>query len=375
MRRSVAALVGAALGCGALLGTAVPASAGVVEGPAKDAVIGTHGSYRIVSESPLSTMELVGPGGAPVVPSDRDQATGRPVLVLDTDCREAPQPECAGAPVVANGRWLIRITGAGAEERPFFVRIGGLPVRELAASLEGRTATVRWKPGPEPDVTAWQVFDDHGAVKQVRAPRDEAGAIACPEAGCSVVFEYPATASGPRTFSVQAARPCGVEACADVYGPGTSSGPVTLPAAAPSPGASTPPPAAGGATSAPPGGTGSGSSGAARGFGGFAPKLGLPKLPPLPNGGAPVVAAPQVADTFEQELDYGDRELPEIADDDEPTPTAGRDDTRLTSTGGLLQDEQVVRGVAAALVLGLSGAHLRTWLARTREEDELDLQV
>ena len=46
-----------------------------------------------------------------------------------------------------------------------------------------------------------------------------------------------------------------------------------------------------------------------------------------------------------------------------------RDDSVLVSSGGgLLGDEQVVRGIAAALVLGLSGAHLRTWLSRLKAE-------
>ena len=370
MRRRSAVLASAGLSC--LLAAAAPtATAAIVEPtPAEGAVVGAHAELRFTSDSrnlvgqPDAVMRIDGPGEFAAAGTPNEQ--GFSSVVLDTRCPGEP----CGQPV-PNGPYVVVEDRIGDQDatRRFSVRIGGLPVPEVTGTLEGRTVTVRWKPGPEADVTGWQVADDQGTVKTVPAPRNEAGALACPEAGCSVAFEYPPSVGGTRTFAVRAARPCGDEGCPDVLGPAATSAGVEVPGPPVPAATAAPSPSGGGsASSAPPRTGGSGSSGSARGFGGFAPKLGLPKLPPLPNSGAPAVAAPEVADTFDETHDYGDRELPEVADDDQPR-SAGREGTRLTATGGLLQDEQVVRGVAAALVLGMSGAHLRTWLARTREED------
>jgi hypothetical protein len=167
---------------------------------------------------------------------------------------------------------------------------------------------------------------------------------------------------------VRAARPCGVEECGDVLGPAATVAAQLPPAATsqPGPGQSGP-----GSTVGPaPGATG-GTGTAQRpsslgGFTAFGPKLGQPKLPPMPDNVPPAVAAP-LPDTFDPTLDYGQQ--PEVADGElVPEAAAGRDGTRLSSTGGMLGDEQVMRGVAGALVLMMSGAHLRAWLGKLRED-------
>ncbi|HWG93992.1 MAG TPA: hypothetical protein VNU66_07195, partial [Mycobacteriales bacterium] len=253
------------------------------------------------------------------------------------------------------------------------------------------TVTVTWARavGPdrslvEPDVR-WSVSDGVARTEQV-APS------ACTGGTCKAVFTYPDGESGPRSYTVSATRPC--SGCSNGPTSSTPTQPVVVPVvpgatpstpgaspepgSSPSPGSSPGAPSSGGTTGGTSGGTGrpapsTGGSGVAdpgsfaRSFGSFSAKLGLPKLPPLPEAQSPAVAAPQLPDgTFEDSLDYGAREL----DDDAEAPevASGRGGT-LTSTEGPLGDEQLVRGVAAALVLVLSGAHLRAWLGRT-EPDE-----
>ncbi|HVM27651.1 MAG TPA: hypothetical protein VM433_08265 [Mycobacteriales bacterium] len=345
---------------------AAPASAGIAEGPAAGEVVGVHSALRITASSAVSSLELVDPAGVVIPAAERTEGDRRPTILLKTACPLDPGTACGSGQVGANGQWLIR-AGRGvepqdaAEDRPFFLRIGGAAVTDVGAVLTERTARVTWRPGPEPDVTFWSVSD--GADQAHRA-----FPAACADGVCSTTFDYPASASGPRTFAIRAARPCGVADCPDVLGPAATSAPVTLPDPPPGATPSTGPSSPGQPSPAAPGGAGVADQRTlGQGFATFAPKLGQPKLPPLPEFGAPQVAGPTLPDTFDPNLDYGDRELgPEVA---QPPTASGRDGSTLTSTSsGLLGDEQIMRGIAGAMVLVLSGAHLRTWLARAREE-------
>lgn len=373
----------AALGTVVVLGVgaASPAAwAALQEGPAPDEVIEAHAARVISAEFDLSSsnrLEVVDPAGAVVLTADRP-ADGQLRLLLKTACPGDPGDTCDGGPVGPNGRWLVRQSGVGAvEEVPFFLRIGGAAPADVASSLEGRTATVSWAPAREPDVVGWDVGD--GASTQRVTPE------ACNDTRCSTTFGYPGSQSGRRAFTVQAVRPTGVEQPAEVAGPAATSPPVTLPAPAPPPsaGPSGTGPRAGASSgpSAPPGPAGAATAQSfGQGFSSFSPSLGLPELPPPPQTTAPAVAGPQVADTFEPSLRYddsldaetgtssdGDGDGDGNGDDDVAAPR-GREGT-LTSTGGLLGDEQLLRSLAGALVLLMSGAHLRTWLARAGPDD------
>ena len=364
----------------ALLGTG--ASAAIVEAdPAEGQAVAAHGAYRFTSDlapEPLRevTMRITGPGQPPLVVAGGRDAQGRPTVLLKTRCPSDPGDACAAGGLAPNGPYTVVEEESGlrgrTSQRSFFLRIGGDPVPDLRATLAERTATVTWRPGPEPDVTSYAVADDRGA-------RQTVARSACSAEGvCSATFAYAAADTGSRVFSVRAARPCGVEGCPDALGPEATSEPVQLP---PPPPGSGPSPTASAGSGGSAGGPGASTAGRGQGtaradlggfastFNSFGPKLGLPKLPPLPDSTAPAVAAPEVPDTFDETLGYEDRtELDPVL----PGPQAGRDDTRLTSTGaGLLGDEQVVRGLAGALVLALSGAHLRTWLAHARRDLEL----
>lgn len=100
-------------------------------------------------------------------------------------------------------------------------------------------------------------------------------------------------------------------------------------------------------------------------FSTFGPKLGIPKLPPLPAGPSPAIA-PELADgTFESTLpgfeeDKVIREQVQVAQN----PTE-----RVRSVVSTAFDrDRLLRSTAAALVLLLAGAHLRRWLGSAREQ-------
>lgn len=103
----------------------------------------------------------------------------------------------------------------------------------------------------------------------------------------------------------------------------------------------------------------------ALGFSAFGPKLGIPKLPPLPQAQAPAIA-PELADgTYEQTLGFEEQEFTERVE----TTTASSPTQRARGVvGSALDSERLLRSSAGALVLLLAGAHLRRWLGTTREE-------
>lgn len=364
-RRALAAVI--VLGMGA---AAPGAWAALAEGPAADEVIGSHEARTITADFDLGSsnrLEVVDPSGEVVLAADRPD-DGQLRLLLKTACPTDPGEACAEGLPGANGRWLVRQSGvSGGEEIPFFLRIGGAAPADVTATLDGRTATVSWAPSREPDVVGWDVGD--GAGNQRVTPE------ACDDTRCSTTFGYPASQGGQRAFTVQAVRPTGVEQPVEVAGPAATSAPVSLPApATPPPSAGPSGPAPGGGATGPSAAPGTGGAATAQsfgqGFGSFSPSLGLPKMPPLPETTAPAVAGPQVADTFEPTLGYDDSREAETGTDDEDDVAAprGREGT-LTSTGGVLDDEQLMRSLAGALVLLMSGAHLRTWLGRTGPDD------
>jgi hypothetical protein len=194
--RATVGLAAVGLAGGALL-LAPPASAAIKDGPAAGQVLTAHGSTTITATYEGSgRLELVDPAGQTV-----REARGATLLsegtlsvVLDTACPAEPADGCVPSAPGANGRWLVRQTGSQAEQREFFLRIGGTPPSDVTAALDERTVTVRWKPGPEPDVTGFRVTDvaDPSITKPV-------GKDACVEGTCTTTIAYPPRrpASGP----------------------------------------------------------------------------------------------------------------------------------------------------------------------------------
>ncbi len=97
-------------------------------------------------------------------------------------------------------------------------------------------------------------------------------------------------------------------------------------------------------------------------FSAFGPKLGIPKLPPLPAT-QPAVAAPLPDGTYEGTLGYKDV----VKREKVSAPQAAAD--RVTSVvGSALDGERFARSLAGALILLLAAAHLRRWLATGPEQ-------
>jgi hypothetical protein len=154
---------------------------------------------------------------------------------------------------------------------------------------------------------------------------------------------------------------------------GGSTGPSA--SASPSPGATAGSGPSGGGTTASGGSGGSevGTSSSAPGivaqrrqfaltFKAFSPKLGIPKLPPLPATATPAVA-PLPDGTYEKTLGY----KPVVTKEKVRVPQAV--DSRVTgAVGTALDSSQFLRSVAGALVLLLAAAHLRRWLGAGHQE-------
>lgn len=98
-------------------------------------------------------------------------------------------------------------------------------------------------------------------------------------------------------------------------------------------------------------------------FSAFGPKLGIPKLPPLPQAQAPAIA-PELADgTFKPTLGFQDQVVQERVE------VAQAPTERVRSVvGTALDSERLLRSTAGALVLLLLGAHLRRWLGAADKE-------
>lgn len=269
---------------------------------------------------------------------------------------QPPAPTCT--PTNNNGK-DPKDTGCLLASKPVVIDVRARPPSNPSATAAGPQITVSWDRGPEPDLIDWQVKEKDGAPVTIRpggAPDP------CAAGRCQAVFGYTAADTGVRSFTVSAARACGPKDCTPARGLPSAEVSATLaPGATGSSGGA--PIVAGPGFSTPPAGT-SGTTFAQ----GFGSKLGLPKLPPLPTAPAPAIAPP--ADTFDPTLAYPEPGE-QLAQPPEPV-VAGRD-ARLTSTGdGLLQSEPVVRGVAGALVLVLTAAHLRRWLSVGIPDEQMD---
>lgn len=101
----------------------------------------------------------------------------------------------------------------------------------------------------------------------------------------------------------------------------------------------------------------------ALGFSAFGPKLGIPKLPPLPQAQAPAIAPELPEGSFEPTLGFQDQVLTERV------PVAQGPTERVRNVvGSALDSERLIRSAAGALVLLLAAAHLRRWLGTAAEE-------
>jgi len=92
-------------------------------------------------------------------------------------------------------------------------------------------------------------------------------------------------------------------------------------------------------------------------FKSFAPKLGAPKLPPLPQFAPPTEQIPW--GTYDPTLNYNDQT---VVDTEKIASGGGITDTLVDSIGTVFEGERLFRSIAVALLLLLAAGHLRVWL-------------
>lgn len=409
---------------GLVLVATAPAASAAPTAPGNGTVFTSYSSFTISADYGRSTSEnrltLTSPSGSVTTIDSAPAGLGSGTLswTMDTGCFSSSSGSCVPAP---NGTWTVTQSGGGTGTSTFVTRIAPKAPQSVSASeVSPREARVSWRKGDEPDLTGWEVVEGDTVVK------DGIGRSACDGSTCSAVVTY-AVDGGSHTYAVRALRSTAPGSSTTIESPLSSPASVNLSAPAPSPepttggstgdgtgsGGSTDPgttptdgstgdPSTGGS----PGGSGSEGTGSTGGSGGgtttsggsssgggtspigagssssgdtadakavaqrkafalgfssFGPKLGIPKLPPLPQQ-APALA-PELADgTYEPTLGFEDQVVTEKVETTGPTAAV------RNVVGSALDSERLATSTAGALLLLLTGAHLRRWLGATSEE-------
>jgi hypothetical protein len=314
---------------------------------------------------------------------------------------------CSGRAEAVNGDWTVTLVSGGSvvDTSRFTLRIAPRTPRNVSASADGyRAVVVSWAKGDEPDLTGWTIYADGN-------PSQDVGTDACSGTGCSATITYGGDGTGQHTYALVAHRRVAPGSSDTVDSTQSSEASATLdsppPPPPPSPssdagstsggstggstgGGTTGDTSAGGSSGGSTGGSSSTSGGTSTtggsGAGGttgrtsaigsskapvtvaqrrafaltfkaFAPKLGIPKLPPLPAAQGPSVA-PLPDGTYQKTLGYKDVVKTEKVNSPQ---AAARRVTHVVSSA--LDSGQFLRFMAGALVLLLLAAHARRWLA------------
>lgn len=406
LARATGLAVALPLSAGALV-AAAPAAGAAVNQPVEGS---TFTSYRTVDISAdyggsaggaTERLLLTPPGGAEVEVKAQPGSVNGGALsyTLDLGCWTS---ECR---LVPNGSWTVRQGGSTNDTSTFVTRIApAAPTGVRAEPASAREVRVSWRVGPEPDLVAWDVYEGSAAV----VTGVKRGS--CSGTTCSAVVSYAAADSGEHAYTVRALRLTDPNKSSLLESPPSARASTTL-SSAPTPapstdGGTTSPgdtdtgggsgtgggdttaggsgPSAGGGTSpsssptrspgsspAPAVGTGTAPAETtadqqavaqrkafALGFSAFGPKLGIPKLPPLPQAQEPAIA-PEIADgTFEPTLGFEEQIVTERVE----TTASGPAERPRSVVTSALDSERLLRSTAGALVLLLAGAHLRRWL-------------
>ena len=409
---------------GLVLVATAPAASAAPTAPGNGTVFTSYSSFTISADYGRSTSEnrltLTSPSGSDTTIATAPGNLGGGTLsyTMDTGCWGS-SGGCVPAP---NGTWTVTQSGGGTGTSTFVTRIAPKAPQSVTASeVSSREARVSWRKGDEPDLTGWQVVEGDTVVKDgigrsacegsscsavVTYAVDGSGAhtyavraLRSTAPGSSTTIESPLSSSASVNLSAPAPSP--QPTSGGSTGGGTGDGGSTDPGTAPTDG-STGDPSGGGSTggsgdestgstggsgggttsggsssgggTAAPIGSGTSSSGQtadakaiaqrkafALGFSSFGPKLGIPKLPPLPQQ-APAVA-PELADgTYEPTLGFEDQVVTEEVEATGPTAAV------RNVVGSALDSERLATSTAGALLLLLAGAHLRRWLGSTSEE-------
>ncbi|MDT7571137.1 MAG: hypothetical protein QOE05_1311 [Actinomycetota bacterium] len=353
-------------------------------------------------------------GDAETVDTASTSLTAGASLSYDFDtatCASFPAA-CSGRAEAPNGEWTVSLVSGGGvvDTSSFTLRIAPRAPRNVTAKPDGyRAVVVTWTRGDEPDLTGWTIYGDGN-------PSQDVGPEACSGTGCSATVTYGGDGTGEHRYALMAHRRVAPGSTETVDSEESSEVTATLDSPPPPP---PPSPSAdgsgttggttgdgandsstggstggssGGSTSTTGGGsstggsTGSGSSTSgstgkttaigtgkapatlaqrrafALTFKAFAPKLGIPKLPPLPAAQGPSVA-PLPDGTYEKTLGYKDVVKTEKVDS--PQAAARRVTGAVSSA---LDSDQFLRFMAGALILLLLAAHARRWVASHDDE-------
>ncbi|MBK5305505.1 MAG: hypothetical protein JJD92_02325 [Frankiaceae bacterium] len=403
-------------GAGLLL-TATPAlAAGSITDPVDGAVFPTGASIHVhadISGTTRVDLSIQAPGGSPIVVKSGQGTVTRSASTIDYDFDASCYDSCPSGLVAVNGDWTLRLAGGATDSRTFSLRVPPRAPQTLSAQADGyRAVVLTWPKGVEPDLAGYSVYADGDKAQDISVD-------SCSGSSCSTTVTYAADGTGQHTYSVVAHRKVSPSSSDTIDSGQSPQASATLDAPPPPP--PSPAPDAGGETSTggatgqdtSTGGSTSGSStttgGSTSGSGGstssggstgsgtstggstdstgsaaigtskapatlasrrafaltfkaFAPKLGIPKLPPLPA--APAVA-PLPDGTYEQTLGYGEQEVVTSEKAGAPRAAARRVTGVVT---GALDSAQFARFVAGALVLFLLAAHARRWLASHTED-------
>ncbi len=415
--RTVRALTAAALlaplAAAGLVAVATPALAAGITSPGNGVTYATDTTIAIradISTTTRTELRLKDPSGAEqVVDSGAGTLTNNAATLsydLDTSCATYPSPSCSGRAPARNGTWTVRLAGGATGSSTFVVRIAPAAPTSVAANADGtRAVVVSWRKGDEPDLVGWTLYGDGGVVQSL------IGLDSCSGTACSTTVTYGSDGTGQHTYQLSARRSVEPGSSENLESDRSPSVSATLDAPAPAPASS---PAAGstdGGTSS--GGSSTGSTGGTSGSGGtstgggttssggttspggtsgstasgtngshptglgtsskpaaaiaqrrafaltfkaFGPKLGIPKLPPLPATVQPAVA-PLPDGTYKKVLGY----QPVTTHEKVSAPKAAA--TKLTgAVGSAFDSEHFARSLAGALILLLLAAHLRRWL-------------
>lgn len=369
-------------------------------------------------------LKLKSPTGAPqVVDSGQGTITNNNASLsydLDTSCADYPSASCSGRAPAPNGTWTITLSGGATDSSTFVLRIPPRAPSNLTARADGyRAVVLGWRKGDEPDLTGWTLYDGDSVV-QDGIGTDACSGSACSTTvtyatdgtgnhtysltahrstapGSSDTLESSRSSSASATLDSPPPPPPSPSSSSSGSSTGSSTGGSTgggtgggtsggtSSTTGGSTGGSSTGGSAGGSTSGSTGGTSTGGSTGAKSSGSssaigsskapatiaqrrafaltfkaFAPKLGIPKLPPLP---ATPAVAPLPDGTYGKTLGYKDVVKTEKVE----TPQAVT--RRVTgAVGSALDSSQFLRSIAGALVLMLAAAHLRRWLGSSTHE-------